>query len=298
MKQNSAQALYKLSESLKEPQVQQRASYTIMIALLAISAWIIGQMIWQPWSSPSVSQWRPANVTQSDSSSAIGIDISELQNSHLFGELNQTAPVVEQPKLQDAPKSRLNVVLVGTVVSSNAGKSLAVIANRGRQATYGINEVIEGTRAKLVQVQSDRVIIDNSGRNETVMLEGLKYSKPEAAPKSKAETNSTRSQVPAEALEKIRQEIRQDSSKIFQYVRMSQIKKDGDVVGYRLSPGKDKALFESVGLKQGDIAVSINGLDLKDPSVMSEIFKNLSQLTELTLTVERSGQPHEIYIEL
>lgn len=298
MKQNSAQALYKLSESLKEPHVQQRASYTIMIALLAISAWIIGQMIWQPWSSPSVSQWRPANVTQSDSSSIVGIDISELQNSHLFGELNQTAPVVEQPKLQDAPKSRLNVVLVGTVVSSNSGKSLAVIANRGRQATYGINEVIEGTRAKLVQVQSDRVIIDNSGRNETVMLEGLKYSKPEAAPKSKAETSSTRSQVPAEALEKIRQEIRQDSSKIFQYVRMSQIKKDGDVVGYRLSPGKDKALFESVGLKQGDIAVSINGLDLKDPSVMSEIFKNLSQLTELTLTVERNGQPHEIYIEL
>lgn len=299
MKQNSAQALYKLSESLKEPHVQQRASYTIMIALLAISAWIIGQMIWQPWSSPSVSQWRPVKVTAGSSESAAGIDISELQNSHLFGELNQTAPVVEQPKLQDAPKSRLNVVLVGTVTSSVPEKSLAVIANRGRQATYGINEVIEGTRAKLVQVQSDRVIIDNSGRNETVMLEGLKYSKPEAAPKSnKAETSSTRSQVPAEALEKIRQEIRQDSSKIFQYVRMSQIKQDGDVVGYRLSPGKDKALFESVGLQQGDIAVSINGLDLKDSSVMSEIFKNLSQLTELTLTVERNGQPHEIYIEL
>ncbi|WP_394127355.1 type II secretion system protein GspC [Vibrio hepatarius] len=298
MKQNSAQALYKLSESLKEPHVQQRASYTIMIALLAISAWIIGQMIWQPWSSPSVSQWRPVNVTQSSSESAAGIDISELQNSHLFGELNQTAPVVEQPKLQDAPKSRLNVVLVGTVTSTAPEKSLAVIANRGRQATYGINEVIEGTRAKLVQVQSDRVIIDNSGRNETVMLEGLKYSKPEATPQSKAETSLTRSPVPAEALEKIRQEIRQDSSKIFQYVRMSQIKKDGDVVGYRLSPGKDKALFESVGLQQGDIAVSINGLDLKDSSVMSEIFKNLSQLTELTLTVERNGQPHEIYIEL
>ncbi|EEX95128.1 general secretion pathway protein C [Vibrio orientalis CIP 102891 = ATCC 33934] len=298
MKQNSAQALYKLSESLKEPHVQQRASYTIMIALLAICAWIIGQMIWQPWSSPSVSQWRPVNVAQSGSDSAVGIDISELQNSHLFGELNQAAPVVEQPKLQDAPKSRLNVVLVGAVTSSNPEKSLAVIANRGRQATYGINEVIEGTRAKLIQVQSDRVIIENAGRNETVMLEGLKYSKPEAATKTHAETTSTRSQVPAEALEKIRQEIRQDSSKIFQYVRMSQIKQDGDVVGYRLSPGKDKVLFESVGLKQGDIAVSINGLDLKDSSVMSEIFKNLSQLTELTLTVERNGQPHEIYIEL
>ncbi|MFM2588514.1 type II secretion system protein GspC [Vibrio sp. TBV020] len=298
MKQSSVQAFFKLSESLKEPLVQQRVSYTATIVLLAISAWIAGQMIWQPWNSLSVSQWQPSSVVQRGGESASGIDISELQNSHIFGELNQTAPVVEQPKLQDAPKSRLNVVLVGLVTSSDPEKSLAVIANRGRQATYGINEVIEGTRAKLIQVQPDRVIIDNSGRNETVMLEGLKYSKPTEPVDVRPSTSSTRSKISQASLDKIRAELRQDSKKIFQYVRMSQIKKDGDIAGYRLSPGKDRALFDSVGLKPGDIAVSINGLDLKDSSVMSEIFKSVSQLTELTLTVERDGQPHEIYIEL
>ena len=97
---------------------------------------------------------------------------------------------------------------------------------------------------------------------------------------------------------KIRDEIRRDAKQIFQYVRMSQVKKEGLVIGYRLSPGKDKALFDSVGLKSGDIAIAINGQALQDPAAMGEVFRSLSQLTELTLTVERDGQPFEIYIEL
>ncbi|MDC5703175.1 type II secretion system protein GspC [Vibrio europaeus] len=290
-------ALLKFGEALKDVAMQQRISYLVMMLLLTVSVWIGGQMLWQPWSASSVSQWQPSGVVSAGSSSSSQLDISELQNSNLFGKYRETAPVVEQPKVQDAPKSRLNVVLVGVVTSSNPEKSLAVIANRGQQATYGINEVIEGTRAKLVQVQPDRVIIDNSGRNETVMLEGLKYTKPSVTA-VKAPESVTRSQVSPDSLNKIREEIRQDAKQIFQYVRMSQVKQDGEVVGYRLSPGKDRALFDAVGLKPGDIAISINGLDLKDSAAMGEVFRSLSQLTELNLTVERNGQPHEIYIEL
>ncbi|MCG9685352.1 type II secretion system protein GspC [Vibrio tubiashii] len=290
-------ALLKFGEAIKDVAMQQRISYVVMMLLLTVSAWIGGQMLWQPWSTSSVSQWQPSGVVSAGSSSSSQLDISELQNSNLFGKYRESAPVVEQPKVQDAPKSRLNVVLVGVVTSSNPEKSLAVIANRGQQATYGINEVIEGTRAKLVQVQPDRVIIDNSGRNETVMLEGLKYTKPSVTA-VKAPESVTRSQVSPDSLNKIREEIRQDAKQIFQYVRMSQVKQDGEVVGYRLSPGKDRALFDAVGLKPGDIAISINGLDLKDSAAMGEVFRSLSQLTELNLTVERNGQQHEIYIEL
>lgn len=297
MKQNGAMTLYKFGEALKAIHVQQRISYAVMFVLLTACAWVAGKMLWQPWNTPVVSQWQPSGVVAQGASDSGRIDLSQLQKSHLFGQYQTSAPVVKQPQVQDAPKSRLNVVLVGVVTSTNPEKSLAVIANRGQQATYGINEVIEGTRAKLIQVQVDRVIIDNSGRNETVMLEGLKYSKPAPAPLAKVE-NVTRSQVSSQALEKIRDEIRQDGKQIFQYVQMSQVKQDGEVIGYRLSPGKSRALFDSVGLKSGDIAVSINGLDLKDSAAMGEVFRNLSQLTELNLTVERNGQAHQIYIEL
>lgn len=297
MKHNSMNTLIKLGDKFKEQQVQQRVSFAVMLVLLTVTAWIAGQMIWQPWNTSNVSKWQPSVGVKSEGSTSPQIDLSNLQNSNLFGQYQSSAPAVQKPKVQDAPKSRLNLVLVGVVTSSIPEKSLAVISNKGSQATYGLNEVIEGTRAKLIQVQHDRVIIDNSGRNETIMLEGLKFTK--STPQVIENTsNQIVSSVSTDTLDQIREEIRNDAQALFEYVRMSQVKRDEEVIGYRLSPGKDKSLFDSVGLKAGDIATAINGLDLKDSASMGEVWQNLSQMNELTLTVERNGQLYEIYIEL
>ncbi|NOH55611.1 type II secretion system protein GspC [Vibrio coralliilyticus] len=273
---------------------QDRLSSMATVVLLGMSAWVSGALIWKPMESQSVTPWQPTSVTGSVSKDS-GLNIAELQNSNLFGRYQAQAPVEKKPVVTEAPKSRLNVILVGVVTSTEANKNLAVVASRGQQATYGIGETLEGTRATVVQVLYDRIIVDNSGRNETVMLEGLKYTKNlQQQPKTK----SIKADVSADKLDEIRSVIRKDAKQIFQYVRMSQIKRDGEVIGYRLTPGKEKELFESVGLQSGDIATQINGQDLSNPATMGEIFKNMSQLTELNLTVERDGQPYEIYIEL
>ena len=83
----------------------------------------------------------------------------------------------KQPVKQDAPQTRLNLTLVGLVASSNPQTALAVITHRGKQNTYGLNEAIEGTRATLQAVYPDRVIIRNSGRDETLMLDGVDFNK-------------------------------------------------------------------------------------------------------------------------
>ncbi|NOI78769.1 type II secretion system protein GspC [Vibrio coralliilyticus] len=273
---------------------QDRLSSMATVVLLGMSAWVSGALIWKPMESQSVTPWQPTSVAGSASQDS-GLNIAELQNSNLFGRYQAQAPVEKKPVVTEAPKSRLNVILVGVVTSTEANKNLAVVASRGQQATYGIGETLEGTRATVVQVLYDRIIVDNSGRNETVMLEGLKYTKNlQQQPKTK----SIKADVSADKLDEIRSVIRKDAKQIFQYVRMSQIKRDGEVIGYRLTPGKEKELFESVGLQSGDIATQINGQDLSNPATMGEIFKNMSQLTELNLTVERDGQPYEIYIEL
>ncbi|MBU2896798.1 type II secretion system protein GspC [Vibrio hepatarius] len=273
---------------------QDRLSIAATVILLALSAWVAGILVWKPLESQSVTPWQPTLLSGGVSKES-GLNIADLQNSNLFGRYQTEAPVVKKKVVTDAPKSRLSVVLVGVVTSSEEGKNLAVVSNRGQQATYGIGETLEGTRAKVVQVLYDRIIVDNSGRNETVMLEGLKYTKdPQPQPKTKA----IKADVSLDKLEEIRSVIRKDPKQIFQYVRMSQMKRDGEVIGYRLSPGKDKELFESVGLKPGDVATQLNGQNLSDPAAMGEIFKNISQLTELNLTVERDSQSFEIYIEL
>lgn len=276
---------------------QARVSALTTVGLLFTSAWVAGQLVWQPFITQQVATWTPMTSSTSIKADASTFDMAGLQNSQLFGRYQQDTPkVVEKPKLEDAPKTRLNVVLVGVVTSTTPEKSLAVVANRGKQNTYGVGESIDGTRAKIVQVQVDRVIIDNSGRNETVMLEGLKYSKPVQQPVQRNQQPS-KTMTSAE-MDKIRADINKDPKQIFQYVRMSQVKRDGNILGYRLSPGKDSQLFNSVGLKSGDVATHLNGQDLRNPAAMTEIFKSLSEMSELNLTVERDGQPYDIYIEL
>lgn len=270
---------------------QARVSALLTITLLLLTAWILGRLIWFPYQQTQITPWK-ASASASQAAD-VRLDTANLYNSHLFGEYKAAVKPVVKQKLEDAPKSRLNVVVVGVVTSTNPQKSLAVVAKGGKQATYGINETIEGTRAKLVQVQSDRIIVDNAGRNETVMLEGLKYSAPVQKAQPKAANNLDKGK-----LDQIRAEITSNPQQIFQYVRMSQLKRDGDVAGYRLSPGKSRELFDSVGLKEGDVATHLNGQDLRNAAAMGEIFKSLSELTELNLTVERDGQPYDIYIEL
>jgi general secretion pathway protein C len=269
--------------------------------LIAASAWILGQLAWfiEP-AEQTVVPW--AATASSSSAPQSTLDISSLQQSNLFGAYNPTTPaVVEQQVIQDAPKTRLNLVLVGAVASSNPKLSLAVIANRGTQATYGINEEIEGTRAKLKAVLVDRVIIDNSGRDETLMLEGIEYKRLSvSAPAPPRTSSSVRGNNPVSAEEKldeIKAKIMKDPQQIFQYVRLSQVKRDDKVIGYRVSPGKDSELFNSVGLQNGDIATQLNGQDLTDPAAMGNIFRSISELTELNLVVERDGQQHEVFIE-
>ncbi|WP_299019964.1 type II secretion system protein GspC [uncultured Photobacterium sp.] len=267
--------------------------------LVVMLAWILGRLVWsvvQPAAAPS--SWQAKQVAVS-SSNRSGFQVSEVLDMHLFGRYQQNAPVVKkEPVKQDAPVTRLNLTLVGVVASSDSQTSLAVITHSGKQNTYGLNEAIEGTRAILQAVYVDRVIIRNSGRDETLMLDGVKFTKGGRALPLPLPPASKAKPVPSTDLSRIKQEILEKPQTLFSYIRLSQVKRDGKLVGYRVNPGKERALFDSVGLKANDLAVSMNGNDLTDPTVMAKLWTELSQATDFTLTVEREGQLHDIYIEL
>lgn len=283
--------------------IQYRVSILIAGFLVALSGWTLGQVVWLTQdASPQMVAWQPSPPPRGQGQTSERLNVAELKAMQLFGVYNENKPqpVVRQPVVQDAPKTRLNLVLVGAVASSNPQTSLAVIANRGQQATYGVGEEIEGTRAKLKAVLVDRVIIENEGRDETLMLEGVEYKKLSATSPQVVPSSTITKNNPPDAddqLAQIREEITADPQKIFQYVRLSQVKQEDKVIGYRVSPGKSPQLFEAVGLQDGDIAVQLNGNDLTDPAAMGQIFNAVSELTELNLTVERDGQQHDIYIQ-
>ncbi|CAH8191091.1 General secretion pathway protein C [Vibrio aestuarianus] len=284
----------------KIPQWQKQISFALTLLLLILSAWIMGKMVWLLQQNTfDVAPWVPTS-SSSTTATQQSLDLSSLQQGDLFGRYSEEKAEVVQTVIKDAPKTSLSLLLVGVVASNEPSRSLAVIANRGSQATYGVNEVIEGTRAKLKAVLVDRVIIDNSGRDETLMLDGVDYHKPSVQVPERVIASNARGNNPAseeEKLDDIRIAISRNPQEIFKYVRLSQVKRDDKVLGYRVSPGKSPELFESVGLQNDDIAIQLNGQDLTDPDAMSKIFQSVSELTEINLTVERDGQPHDIYIQ-
>lgn len=285
---------------------QSTISKSLTVVLVACFAWICGSLLWLMVSpQTSVAQWQSKAVVVAGTKKKSEDDsLSSLLNSKVFGDFNPKKKI-EQPKIvevKDAPKTRLNLILSGIVASSNPSLSLAVIANRGKQNTYGIDEIIDGTRASVKAISADRIIISNNGNDETLMLEGVEYTKISAEKNATGSSGTVlgnnRQNSNQDELDNIRKEMAKNPQSVLKYIRLSQVSNNGKITGYRVNPGKDRKLFDSVGLKPGDIATSLNGIDLTDPSAMSALWKNMSEMTELNLTVQRDGQLHDIFIGL
>lgn len=226
------------------------------------------------------------------------LDVRSLLQLALFGKVPVVAktpvtPTTPQGALnRNAPRTRLNLTLTGVLASTVPSRSIAVIIQAGQEASYGIGETISGTNAKLRDILPDRVILNNQGQDETLMLDGeeFKSNVPGAAP--------PRAPSQSSALSQLRDDLVKDPGKLLDYITISPAMQDGKLQGYRINPGKDVAFFHRLGLQSNDLAISINGNDLRDNAQAMQIMNQLSSMTEMNLTVERNGLSQDIYIKL
>ncbi|GIU15089.1 MULTISPECIES: type II secretion system protein GspC [unclassified Shewanella] len=288
---------------------QKPVSTAIFSIGLLIALYLLAQITWKLVPEDSeTARWVPTPVA---SNAAGQVNILNLQQLSLFGKPDaagnkpKVAPVEEI--ITDAPKTSLSIQLTGVVASTTEQKGLAVIASSGSQDTYSLGDKIKGTSASLKEVYADRIIITNSGRYETLMLDGLEYNtngaanqqlqKAKSVSKGKTIDNRKNSAVAAE-LSQSRDEILADPSKITDYLSISPVKSGGELAGYRLNPGKDRELFKQAGFRANDLAKSINGYDLTDMGQALEVMAQLPEMTEVALMVEREGQLIEIMFSL
>jgi general secretion pathway protein C len=294
----------------------QKIALAISFLLLIYIAFLAAKITWLlvPQAPITSESTQVVGVKQSDSTQQ-RYNLSTLQSLNLFGQYNkQVKEVVKQ--ITDAPVTRLKLTLSGLVASDNQDNAAAIIEYQGKQETYGVGDVILGTRASLEQVLVDRVIIKQSGRAETLMLDGADYNQPaqniankKVALKAKevdddGTTKKTNvvdqrenSELSKSAL-KLRNDLSKDPGKITDYLRISPARKNGEIAGYRLSPGKNPEFFKLSGLKSGDIAVQMNGYDLRAPAEAAQALAALQTERELSLLVERKNDLIEILFSI
>ena len=276
----------------------QKAPWVTSIVLGGLLAYQLALLTWSL--SPvqnSKYQWVVPKVKITANGSEI--NTLKLQQLHLFGEpLSANATVKKNSPVSSAPKTKLNLVLVGVVAASDPSYSSAIISYKSRQGSYFIDSKIDGTGASVSEIYEDRVILDVDGVLQTLMLDGVDSIKQQNNDQVKASRSQEPAQTDAKQLDMDRQALLKDPGKSPDYIRISPYRKDGSVLGYRLRPGKDRTLFEQAGLKNNDLAIELNGVDLTDTQQAFSLMKEFPTMTEISLTVERSGQLHELYLNI
>lgn len=295
-----------------------RVAHLVMALLLVYIAYIGAKITWsvvpqaQSGQNTSVNDYSK-NVNSSNANKTV--DVAKIQSLNLFGQYNEDVDERLEVEMANVPETKLNLILSGLVASDEKSVAAAIIENQGKQETYGIGDIIIGTRANLEQVLMDRVIIKQSGRLETLMLDGFDYNqlakdivnKP-ASRKSRLEVgpqsinsgifDQRSNKQLTKAANNLRNELSKDPAKIGDYLRISPKRKEGNIVGYTLRPGKKPDFFKQAGLKSGDVAVQMNGFDLVEPVQAMQAMAEMKKARDISLLVDRQGSLAEILISL
>ena len=295
---------------------QQKVAQAISAVLLVYIAFLAAQVTWLlvPNSMPATRL--PVNMhTNANGKQGQQYDIKAIQALNLFGFYNETPKEQMVVEVKDAPETRLSLTLSGLVASDTVATAAAIIEHQGKQETYGIGEVIRGTRASLERVLMDRVLIKHSGRMETLMLDGFDYNQPAKAltlqksqtkkssqskknnhmlPKSPNIVDQRKNTTLSNSALNLRNDIGKDPSKIIDYLRIQPYRQKGSLIGYRLMPGKNAEFFKQSGLRTGDIAVQMNGYDLTAASEAAQALGELRKASEVSLLIKRKNELIEI----
>lgn len=269
----------------------------LSLLLVAAIAWTLAGLLWSLVPLPEAAQWRPAPVAAAPGSSASrGPDISVITNARMFGELAALAPA--DADLSAAPDTSLSLTLLGILAGNTDLDSRALIGTQtGEEQPYSIGEDI--TRGvSLHAIFPDRVVLSRNGSFETLRLEKDKPSTASVdGPPPQASVVDTAA-APAQMLAQVREQILADPSKTSEYIRVQPSNAGGQLKGYRIYPGRDRSMFNNVGLRPGDLVTAVNGIQLDDGQKALQTLNELKQASSVTLTLERGGQVQTVNVSL
>lgn len=306
---NAQDLIARLSQGIS-PQlagrINESAPFWVSLLLVLLIAWYIARLVWAAWPAAEP-QWIPPPVVVASGQPATpAVDPGRIVAAHLFG-VAGAAPEPPPPADDDAidaPDTRLNLRLRGAVMADESRLAHAIIADAsGTEKVYFIDDNIPGG-ARLQRVQLDRVVLNRGGTLEVLRLpRELTSAAPPPAPAAPAAAGlGTRPPTvrprtePAPAT--VQEAISQGASGFLEIVRPAPFMPDGQLRGYRLFPGPNRQRFNALGLRSGDLVTEINGMALDNPAQGMEIFNSLGETTQVTLTLERDGQPETLNLDL
>ena len=189
------------------------------------------------------------------------------------------------------------VRLVGTVAGSPS-YLYAVIEDPFQKTNkiFKLNDAI-APGVTLVEIQRNRVTISRNGKSEVIEL-GAKeattsQTPPPPRPVSPPQPSSESAPPSPSTFVVDRESVQaatQDMNRLLTQARLVPNFTGGVADGFRIFSIVPESLFEKVGLRNGDILHSINGVELKDPEKAFQIYQLLKDSDRFAIDLIRAGQ--------
>jgi general secretion pathway protein C len=258
------------------------------VLVIAI-AYQLATLTWTlvPGSTPSMA---PVSRSPGAAPAAPATDYSVLKD--LYGHAADQTEVVIAPVV-DAPDTTLSLTLRGILSKEDDHSGSVIIeGGRGESKTYFTGDTIDNADgATLHSVYADRVLLDRSGRIETLRFPKDLTASSAGGPMAMPPLPQAQNQQP------LREVISENAAKLTDIIRPAPHVQEGQIVGFRVNPGRDRATFEALGFQPGDVVTDINGTVLDDVSQGLQIFQSLGEATQANVTVLRDGVPQVLVID-
>jgi general secretion pathway protein C len=253
--------------------------FTVLIASqLAVFTW----MILSPFTLVLIEPSRATGTINK-------IQTDSIADLHVFGD---TAAVVvkEVPKEIDAPKTRLRLELLGVMVTNKAEESSAIIAAKGKDGEYyKVGDTVQG-RTKLADVQQDKVILDNSGKLETLKFDLTdkpqikKSNKPVLAPGT-LKDKFKRIRTASDAVTLLREEVTNNPAGALKQLGLET---SDNGAGYKVT--SSQSLLTQLGLQAGDVILSVNGQTLGNVDDDQMLIEQVASSGQARLEIQRGNR--------
>jgi general secretion pathway protein C len=314
--------------SLARPAVARRLR-RLLIALFAVwGVFALSQFIWallpaQEAELPANAVViNPANVATPSTGTAAPVDIERLQSWHLFGEAGEVSAAELVAELEQAAElsardgiekgareTRLALKLRGVVASSEDGRGYAIIEHQSKQDIYAVDDKLPlPGRVVLAKVMAGQVVLDNGGTYELLELfeeSALDSQLLQPPAEARAPTRPSRrlaqerGDSPSSAVARsYRDRLYQNPQSLADVVTVSAVRENGELLGYRLAPGKEQEQFAQLGFKPGDMVTSVNGIALNDPANTLRLYQTMRSASEAVFDLQRDDQPLTISVSL
>jgi general secretion pathway protein C len=299
----------------------QRWQWLVMLLLVIWLSHSLARLFWliipNPVIPPATLSLVAADAQSGAGAAPEAVNITQITALAPFGDTAQEVapPVDAQPTTQgietDAADTQLNLILRGVLGSNDEKAGRAIIASGERADVYAVGDTLPvGTNVTLAKVLDGRVIINNNGSFESLWLfkedpNAPKLTTSFAAPQAGGDptqggyANPPYQQQPPLYVDKspIADSPRfgadpsaaAASKTLADVVAMSIYREGGQVVGYKIRPGRNAEMFNSLGLQTDDIVTAVNGVPLSSPGKIMEIYKSMGSATSANLEIRRGG---------